>query len=99
MQWCVEEGGPAFRFLFATAGFNQSNRTSADVAKIAKLRDSISHNFPDALPDASTARPIYDVGSVITLSPLAIEVRTASLFREPIETLERKLTHALYYRK
>ena len=30
---------------------------------------------------------------------LAIEVRTPSLFREPIETLERKLTHALYYRE
>lgn len=51
------------------------------------------------LPDASTARPIYNVGSVITPSPLAIEVRTPSLFREPIETLERKLTHALYYRE
>jgi hypothetical protein len=88
-----------FGFYAQLLDFNESNRTPADVAKITKLRDSITHNFPDALPDASTARPIYNVGSVITPSPLAIEVRTPSLFREPIETLERKLTHALYYRE
>ena len=88
-----------FGFYSQLLDFNESNRTPGDLAKIAKLRDSISHKFPDALPDASTARPIYNVGSVITLSPLAIEVRTPSLFREPIETLERKLTHALYYRE
>jgi hypothetical protein len=35
----------------------------------------------------------------ITPSPVAIEVRTPGLFREPVETLERKLTHALYYRE
>jgi len=88
-----------FGFYSQLLDFNESNRTPADVAKITKLQDSIAHNFPDALPDASTARPIYTVGSVITPSPLAIEVRTPSLFREPVETLERKLTHALYYRE
>ena len=66
---------------------------------LTKLRDSIAHNFPDALPDISTARPIYDFGSIITTYPLAIEVRRPGLFREPIETLERKLTHAFYYRE
>jgi len=88
-----------FGFYSQLLDFNESNRTPADVAKITKLRDSIAHNFPDALPDASTARPIHNVGSVITPSPLAIEVRTPKLFREPVETLERKLTHALYYRE
>jgi hypothetical protein len=88
-----------FGFYSQLLDFNESNRTPADLAKIAKLQDSIAHNFPDALPDASTARPIYNVGSVITPSPLAIVVRTPDLFREPIETLERKLTHALYYRE
>lgn len=62
-----------FGFYAQLLDFNESNRTPADVAKITKLRDSISHNFPDALPDASTARPIYNVGSVITPSPLAID--------------------------
>lgn len=88
-----------FGFYSQLLDFNESNRTPADLAKITKLQDSIAHNFPDALPDASTARPIYNVGSIIATSPLAIEVRTPSLFREPIETLERKLTHALYYRE
>jgi hypothetical protein len=88
-----------FGFYSQLLDFNDSNRTPADVAKITKLRNSIAHNFPDALPDISTARPIYNVGSIITPSPVAIEVRTPCLFREPVETLERKLTHALYYRE
>lgn len=88
-----------FGFYSQLLDFNESNRTPADVAKITKLRDSIAHNFPDALPDISTARPIYNVGPVITPSPVAIEVRTPGLFREPVQTLERKLTHALYYRE
>jgi len=88
-----------FGFYSQLLDFDESNRTPADVAKITKLRDSIAHNFPDALPDTSTARPIYSVGSLTTPSPLAIEVRTPGPFREPVETLERKLTHALYYRE
>jgi hypothetical protein len=88
-----------FGFYSQLLDFNESNRTPADVAKITKLRDSIAHNFPDALPDISTARPIYNVGLIITPSPVAIEVRTPGLFREPVQTLERKLTHALYYRE
>jgi len=88
-----------FGFYSQLLDFNESNRTPADVAKITKLRDSIAHNFPDALPDVSTARQIYNVGSIIAPSPVAIEVRTPRLFRDPVETLERKLTHALYYRE
>lgn len=88
-----------FGFYSQLLDFNESNRTPADVKKITKLRDSIAHNFPDALPDPSTARPIYRVGSIIASNPLAIAVRTPKVFREPIETLERKLTHALYYRE
>jgi len=45
-----------FGFYSQLLDFNESNRTPADVKKITKLRDSIAHNFPDALPDPSTAR-------------------------------------------
>lgn len=79
--------------------FNESNRTPQDAAKMTKLRDAIARNYPDALPDSSTSVPIHQVGSIITPSPVAVSVQRPTAFAETMETLQRKLTHALYYRE
>jgi len=88
-----------FGFYSQLLDFNESNRTLDDNAKMTKLRDAIARNYPDALPDISTARPIHQVGSIITPYPIAISVRRPSAFQQPMGTLQRKLTHALYYRE
>jgi len=79
--------------------FNESNRTPQDAAKMTKLRDAIARNYPDALPDSSTSVPIHQVGSIITPSPVAVSVQRPIAFSQTMETLQRKLTHALYYRE
>ena len=79
--------------------FNESNRTPQDAAKMTKLRDAILRNYPDALPDTATSVPIHQVGSIITSSPVAISVQRPTAFAQTMETLRRKLTHALYYRE
>lgn len=79
--------------------FNESNRTPQDVAKITKLRDGIARNYPEALPDASTSVPIRRVGSILTPVPVAVSVQRPAAFTETMECLERKLTHALYYKE
>jgi hypothetical protein len=79
--------------------FNESNRTPDDIAKMNKLRAGILENYPDALPDESTSVPIHQVGSIITPVPVAISVRKPAAFLPTIETLQRKLTHALYYKE
>jgi hypothetical protein len=79
--------------------FNESNRTAQDAAKMTKLRDAIARNYPDALPDAATSVPIHRVGSIITPNPIAISVQRPAAFAQTMETLQRKLTHALYYRE
>ena len=65
----IFDAGSSLQFSQEFAQYHCAGMSAEDY----KLRDSISHNFPDALPDASTARPIYNVGSVITPSPLAID--------------------------
>ena len=79
--------------------FNESNRTPQDAAKMTKLRDAILRNYPDALPDTSTSIPIHQVGSIITPNPIAVSVQRPAAFAQTMETLQRKLTHALYYRE
>ncbi len=79
--------------------FNESNRTPHDAAKMTKLRDAILRNYPDALPDTSRSLPINQVGAIITPSPVAISVQRPAAFAQTMETLQRKLTHALYYRE
>jgi hypothetical protein len=88
-----------FGFYSQLLDFNESNRTPEDNAKMTKLRDAIARNYPEALPDVSTARPIHQVGSIITPYPVAISMQRPSTFQKPMETLQRKLTHALYYRE
>jgi hypothetical protein len=78
--------------------FNQSNRTARDTERLLELRDAIARNYPDALPDLSTAVPIQKVGSIITPSPIAVSVQTNAQLLQSLPTLQRKLTHALYYR-
>ena len=88
-----------FGFYSQLLDFNESNRTPEDNAKMTKLRDAIARNYRDALPDVTTARPIHQVGSIFTPYPVAISVQRPSAFQQPMETLQRKLTHALYYRE
>jgi hypothetical protein len=79
--------------------FNESNRTPQDAAKMTKLHDAIAQNYPDALPDTATSVPIHQVGAIITPVPIAISVKRPAAFAQTMETLQRKLTHALYYRE
>ncbi|MGI4826769.1 MAG: hypothetical protein ACRYFU_01035 [Janthinobacterium lividum] len=79
--------------------FNESNRTPDDIAKMNKLRAGILENYPDALPDAATSVPIHKVGSILTPMPVAISMERPSAFVPTMETLQRKLTHALYYKE
>lgn len=80
--------------------FNESNQTPRDMARLAELRKAIERNYPEALPDLSTARPIHKVGSIITPRPVAVSMQfSGSVFRQSMATLQRKLTHALYYRE
>jgi hypothetical protein len=70
------------------------------MARITDLRDAIERNYPEALPDLSTSRPIHKVGSIITPNPVAFSVQcSSSALRQSMTTLQRKLTHALYYRE
>jgi hypothetical protein len=66
---------------------------------MTKLRAAIARNYPDALPDRSTSVPIQQIGSIITPSPVAVSVQRPTAFAQTMDTLERKLTHALYYRE
>ena len=57
-----------FGFYSQLLDFNESNRTPEDNAKMTKLRDAIARNYPDALPDVTTARPIHQVGQSYSIS-------------------------------
>lgn len=79
--------------------FNEANRSKAYTAKLNRLREGIANNYPEALPDASSARPIHMLGSIVTPRPIAIEMSTPLAFRDSAARIGRKLTHALYYRE
>jgi hypothetical protein len=85
-------------FYTHVLNFNQPDWTPHDTERLLQLRDAIARNYPDALPDLSTAVPIHRVGSIITPRPIAVSVQTNIQFRQSLPTLQRKLTHALYYR-
>lgn len=67
--------------------------------RIEQLKQGIINNYPDALPDQTTARPVNRVGSIITPYPVAIEVNTNPAFKEALKVMGQKLTHALYMRE
>lgn len=80
--------------------FDESKTLSvADRAKIEKLRQGILNNYPDALPDTRSARPLFHSGLIRTLSPQAISIETPPAFKEAIVITGQKLAHALYFRE
>jgi hypothetical protein len=70
-----------------------------DRKKMAKLRQGIANNYPDALPDETKSYPVNRVGSVITSAPVAISVPTPQSLKDAIKMMTAKLTHALYFRE
>lgn len=88
-----------FGFYSMLVDFNQCNHTSADRKQLEKLRHEISMRYPDALPDLETRELIYQVGHIITPSPIAISVSAAPVVKDAMKTIGEKLAHALYYRE
>jgi hypothetical protein len=88
-----------FGFYAMFLDFNEANRSKAYTTKLSKLREGIANNYPEALPNASSARPIHMLGSIVTPRAVAIEVSTPVAFRDAAARIGRKLTHALYYRE
>jgi hypothetical protein len=79
--------------------FSDAYRSKAYSAKLKKLQEGIANNYPDALPNARDARPVYKVGNLVMPSPVAIETSTPMALRDAVASIGQKLTHALYYRE
>jgi hypothetical protein len=71
----------------------------ADWAKLEKLKQGILNNYPDALPDESTAQPIFRAGVIHTITPKAILIQTTPALKEATGVIGQKLAHALYLRE
>ena len=54
-------------------------------------------NYPEALPDISTASPIHQVGSITSTHPVAVSIDTNPTFKEAVHVIGQKLTHAIYW--
>ena len=89
-----------FGFYTMLLDFDESKTTRpADRAKFEKLRQGIINNYPDALPDTPSARPVYHDGLIQTLSPQAISIQTSPALKEAVVIAGQKLAHALYMRE
>ena len=88
-----------FGFYAMLLDFSEANRSKSHTEKLSKLRQGIANNYPEALPDVLSARPVCTFGSVVTPSPIAIATSTPAAFREAAASIGQKLTHALYYRE
>lgn len=71
-------------------------RRPEDLAKLAKLKQGILNNYPEALPNELKAKPVYSVGSLYTPTPVAISIETTPAMKDAAVTMGKKLTHALY---
>lgn len=69
------------------------------VAKLGKLKKGIQNNYPEALPDQSTAAPVYRLSSLYAPRPLAFSVQTNFFFKGAANVVGKKLTHALYLKE
>jgi hypothetical protein len=86
-----------FGFYAMLLDFDESKMGNEDDAKkLKKLRQGIANNYPEALPNQTSAYPLHRVGSIITFNPSAIVVDTAPAFKEAATIMGQKLTHALY---
>jgi hypothetical protein len=92
-------GDRIFGLYVMLLDFDRSSLDQNFARKLIRLRDGITNNCPEGLPDASTAHLIRRVGGVDTPRPIAVEVRTPVAFRNAALRMGRKLAHALYYRE
>jgi len=89
-----------FGFYTMRLDFDESKMTRPeDRAKLEKLRQGILNNYPDALPDALSARPVYHDGLVQTLTPQADSIQISPALKEAVVIAGQKLAHALYMRE
>ena len=88
-----------FGFYSQCLDFNETNHGVANQEKVKKLGQAIAPNYPDALPNPFGSRPIRNVGSIVTPTPIAYEVEIPSAFKTAADVIGRKLTHALYFRE
>lgn len=89
-----------FGFYTMLLDFDESKMMRlADRAKFEKLRQGITNNYPDALPDTLSARPVYHDGLIQMLSPQAISIQTSPALKEAVVIAGQKLAHALYMRE
>jgi hypothetical protein len=88
-----------FGFYAMCVDFSKENRTPAALARFAELKAGILNNYPDALPNTVGSRPIFSTGSIVTPTPLAVEISRPPAFRDAATVIAQKLTHALYYRE
>ena len=89
-----------FGFYSQLLDFDKSKMIRAeDRERLLKLRQSIAHHSPDALPDVATSHAVNRVGSIITPKPVAFSVRTPPHLKDAVAMTGAKLTHALYLRE
>jgi hypothetical protein len=89
-----------FGFYSILVDFDELKRSpEEDLNQLRKLKQGIVNNYPDALPDQTTAFPIYQIGSIVTPYPVAIELDTNPAFKEASKVMGQRLTHALYMRE
>jgi hypothetical protein len=89
-----------FGFYAMLLDFDESKMTQPEnIEKLNRLRRGIVNNFPEALPNSTTAYPIYRRGSIYTPSPSAMSVSTTPAFKDAVRVIGQKLTHALYMRE
>lgn len=86
-------------FYTQMADFSKANLTPQDHAKRIKLGKAILRKYPDLLSNFSSMTPVRRVGPIITPTPIAFSLEVPPAFTQAMETMERKLTHALYYRE
>ncbi len=87
-----------FGFYSMFLDFDEFKMTrEEDLNKFNKLKQGIINNYPEALPDISTASPIHQVGSIISTHPVAVSIDTNPTFKEAVHVIGQKLTHALYW--
>jgi hypothetical protein len=88
-----------FGFYTMFLDFDESKMTRPeDRAKLEKLRQGILNNYPDALPDTLSARPVYHDGLIQTLFPQALDSDLTSTERSCRDRRTEACTCVVYGR-
>jgi hypothetical protein len=88
-----------FGFYSMLLDFDESKIGREDrVERLGKHRQAIINNYPDALPDLSTAYPLFhQVGLIVAPAAVALDANPG--FKDASRTMGQKLTHAVYLRE